>query len=87
MQDHKRSSAILQQSLARLLGRLDYLAFENGLSVALPCLIEVLDKNVGLPFLTPNEYHDVKTSSIQIISEMWKPAETHTLLSPTLWSP
>lgn len=43
---HKRSSPILQRSLAQVLGSLDYKAFENGLTQAISCLFEVLDVKV-----------------------------------------
>ncbi|THH10470.1 hypothetical protein EW145_g1291 [Phellinidium pouzarii] len=39
----KRSSSILQQSLARVLGSFDYSAHNNGLDASLSCLLDVVD--------------------------------------------
>ncbi|KAL5520109.1 hypothetical protein ACEPAG_1769 [Sanghuangporus baumii] len=54
IKEFKRSSGIIQQSLTRVLGVFDYVSHRNGIDVAMPCLLDVVDPK------SPGYFRDVE---------------------------
>ncbi|KAL5524601.1 hypothetical protein ACEPAF_9741 [Sanghuangporus sanghuang] len=54
IKEFRRSSGIIQQSLTRVLGVFDYLSHRNGIDVAMPCLLDVVDPK------SPGYFRDVE---------------------------
>lgn len=82
IKDFRAGSPSMQQSLARLLGALDYSSYDHALSEAIGCLLESVDKKSRLRMSNVEARRNCMVSIPQIIANMAPtlPSCTHILL-------